>query len=382
MKKFFIVFSIFSLFILASCSKHNEEDIFPADTGSDTSDTGTSDNDTTDTGDTNTDTADTGTDTADTGDISADTDIDTDTDTGTDTGTTQEDTDEDADTTAPDEETSDSDSFITDPDEDETTPEDDSDNDSSDSDTTDNDLTDSDDSDADDADSAESGDEDADSDTDDSDSAESGDEDADSDADDSDSAESGDEDADSDTDDADSAESSDEDTDADTGSGEEGLHECSVNPATPCKSGNLIWSSRSADTTDLDTAKSKCAKHKEGTFTSGWRLPTINELRTVIRNCTTTEPGGNCRVTNECPYLEHESLICYTNQSCKKVFGDICSTSVEHSPFGEKGKLWSATTIGYDPTQAWYVGFKNGEIGYSATNNNYEIYYRCVHNIE
>ena len=366
MKKFFIVFSIFSLFILASCSKHNEEDIFPADTGSDTSDTGTSDNDTTDTGDTNTDTADTGTDTAsDSGDISADTDIDTDTDTGTDTGTTQEDTDEDADTTAPDEETSDSDSFITDPDEDETTPEDDSDNDFSDSDTTDKDLTDSDDSDPDDADSAESGDEDADSNTDDSDSAESGDEDADSDA-----------------DDADSAESGDEDADADTGSGEEGLHECSVNPATPCKSGNLIWSSRSADTTDLDTAKSKCAKHKEGTFTSGWRLPTINELRTVIRNCTTTEPGGNCRVTNECPYLEHESLICYTNQSCKKVFGDICSTSVEHSPFGEKGKLWSATTIGYDPTQAWYVGFKNGEIGYSATNNNYEIYYRCVHDAE
>lgn len=353
MKKILAVFSIFSLFILASCSNNDEEDFFPPEPDSDNStnttepdsDNGTWDNESTDN---------------DTSVINDDnsTEPDDNTDT-TDNEITDDDTTviDDNDTTDPNDDSDSTDNEITD---DDTTVIDDNDTTEPDNEISDNDTTDIDDNNSDDNDSTE----------------------PDNDADDDNDTDSTDIDStdidDNDSDDDDSTEpDSDADDDSDTGSGEDGPHECAVNPTTPCKSGNLIWSSRSASPADWDIAKSKCATYSEGKFTSGWKLPTINELRGIIQNCDKTKAGGDCQVTNEC-----SSDSCYTNGLCNKVFGDICTPSLEHSPFGETEKLWSVTDQSNDPNTAWYVDFNNGEIGYAATNNNYEIYYRCVRTVE
>lgn len=184
-----------------------------------------------------------------------------------------------------------------------------------------------------------------------------------------------------DTDDSDTEGSSDDDTDTDSGESGE-IPECSSTSTTPCKAGNLIWSSRSTATKDWENAKSDCSHWSEGTLTSGWRLPTINELRRVMRNCSKTESGGNCRVTDECAFMgtDIEGNTCYSNSSCKKVLGDICATNLEHSPFGETDKLWSALKTQDDPDWAWYVSFYNGEIAWAPTGD--KIYYRCVHSID
>ena len=203
------------------------------------------------------------------------------------------------------------------------------------------------------------------------------------DSDDSDTEVSSDEDTD-DSDDSDTELSSDEDTDSDSGESNE-LPECSKNSATPCKSGNLIWSSGSTTTKDWDDAKSGCSHWSEGRFTSGWRLPTISELRTLIINCPTTETGGNCGVTDQCvTYGEnYDGNYCYSNGSCNKVslFGnsDICSTSLEHSLFGERVKLWSSSYQTDNPGYVWYVNFNNGAIAFASDWIDDEMRYRCVH---
>ena len=183
--------------------------------------------------------------------------------------------------------------------------------------------------------------------------------------------------------DSDTEGSSDEDTDADSGEGGE-IPECSSSSGTPCKAGGLIWSSRSGTAKNWKNADDDCSKKwSEGRFTSGWRLPTINDIREIIQNCDKTKAGGYCRVTNGCAYKDHPEIFCYTNTSCNSG-NNTCSTSEEHSPFGEKGMLWSATIVTDMPTEAWYVNFYNGAISYAdkETSYGYNIYYRCVHDIE
>ena len=103
-----------------------------------------------------------------------------------------------------------------------------------------------------------------------------------------------------------------------------------------------------------------------------------------MRNCPSTETGGNCRVTDECVtwYEDINGIVCYTNPACKKVFGNVCSTDVEHSPFGETGKLWSASYQTDNPGWVWYISFYNGEIANAQDWTYDEIYYRCVHAVE
>lgn len=64
----------------------------------------------------------------------------------------------------------------------------------------------------------------------------------------------------------------------------------------------------------------------------GWRLPTISELRTLVRGCPGTAAGGECDVTDACPGPE-----CWTSADC------------ECSPFsgsGPGGCYWDGSLIG------------------------------------
>jgi len=46
---------------------------------------------------------------------------------------------------------------------------------------------------------------------------------------------------------------------------------------------------------------------------TGWRLPTLNDLRSVIREAPETQANGACQLTNECNSVEN----CYSEDDCQ-----------------------------------------------------------------
>ena len=136
------------------------------------------------------------------------------------------------------------------------------------------------------------------------------------------------------------------------------------------KSTGLMWSSRSQEMRWED-AVAYCKNLNEGNL-SDWRLPTINELRTLIQNCPATEPKGACRVTNNC--LSEEK--CWNISDCRGCdrndFGKIDS---KYSKLGTQDTLWSSSKLD-DPSvgyETWLVNFDNAYI-YSGS----RAYVRCV----
>jgi len=53
-----------------------------------------------------------------------------------------------------------------------------------------------------------------------------------------------------------------------------------------------------------NTAKSGC---NDGAYLTGWRVPTIDEVRTLVRGCAAIEDGGACPVSTSC-YVQDDCL--------------------------------------------------------------------------
>ena len=116
-------------------------------------------------------------------------------------------------------------------------------------------------------------------------------------------------------------------------------------------------------------AKTTCTKLDEGNF-DDWRLPSIDELRTLIINCPSTEFGGSCQIINDGDF-GHLSDICST---CKYQKG------ISYSKLGDSKELWSSSiaSIGNlgNADMVWSVDFSNANISYAHTK--YNTYFRCV----
>jgi len=187
--------------------------------------------------------------------------------------------------------------------------------------------------------------------------------------------------------DADSGDSQpDEDADVDTDSGET-LQECSKDTTIfPCKDssrGNL-WSEKISDTT-WGNAKTHCEglnTSNYGGFNSGWHLPTISELRTLIKICTKNAmPGGSCEVRDD------ESAVCLENTCWTGTAAGNCVkcdkyTDGRYSKLGDTDYLWSSSLmLPAETNYAWTVEFDTG----SVRNNHVDtLYYsaRCVRKAE
>ncbi|MBQ3368267.1 DUF1566 domain-containing protein [bacterium] len=146
------------------------------------------------------------------------------------------------------------------------------------------------------------------------------------------------------------------------------LPECSASSGTPCKdsSSGLTWSARASTSYTWQIAVDYCNSYSEGGL-SGWHLPTISELRTLIKNCSGTVTGGSCGVTDSCLSSSCQDESCY---SC-----DYYEDG-RYSKFGEIGWFWSSSTIS-DPGYAWLVFFNYGRVGGSNKTDSYPSV-RCV----
>jgi len=112
---------------------------------------------------------------------------------------------------------------------------------------------------------------------------------------------------------------------------------------------------------DHTTAVAACQKAGEQ-FGENWRLPSISNLRSLIRGCPYTEWGGWCEVYDECA----SALNCW-NDDCNfacAVQGpgpgpDGCYSS--HAVLqGLCGKYWSRTQVEDSPDEGWWTVVFNG----------------------
>jgi Protein of unknown function (DUF1566) len=111
-----------------------------------------------------------------------------------------------------------------------------------------------------------------------------------------------------------------------------------------------------------------------------WRLPTIGELRSLIRGCSATRTGGTCQVTDE--NRKHSlswSKHCY---GCKNKKGPGPGGAYWPNELSGKVKAyWSSSMVSDADTQQWIIYFQGA--GFSAVAGLYSIpprraYVRCV----
>lgn len=126
----------------------------------------------------------------------------------------------------------------------------------------------------------------------------------------------------------------------------------------PYEHGGLLWSERSEEQCRLKLSEINCAK-------LGGRLPTISELRMTINNCPKIEPGGTCRVTDNCLSLDCKNHDCFGCAEDKDYSG-------MYSVFGDKSPLWSSSKISEE--SAFIVYFNKAYVTYG----NGTYWYRCV----
>ena len=153
------------------------------------------------------------------------------------------------------------------------------------------------------------------------------------------------------------------------------LPECSSTSGTPCydSTSGLTWSAKSPTGMYWDSAVTYCKNNTEGGYTD-WRLPDIDELRTLILECAAVQTGGECGVTTSCL-----SSDCWTRKDCQTCGPD---STGGHSKFGDTDYMWSSS-IRSDNTEheyAWSLFFNNANLGYIYKTRSY--YVRCVRNAD
>ena len=132
---------------------------------------------------------------------------------------------------------------------------------------------------------------------------------------------------------------------------------------------------------DLSDAKSHCAHLSLAG--GGWHLPTIGELRTLIRGCPYTVTGGSCKVTDSCL----GGYLCGNRPDCE-------GCTYDGGP-SEDGLYWpdevegncsrfdrflyrSSSPIEDGNYYSWYVNFANGGLRGGPLLDSFLAHVRCV----
>jgi uncharacterized protein (TIGR02145 family) len=112
----------------------------------------------------------------------------------------------------------------------------------------------------------------------------------------------------------------------------------------------------------------------------GWHLPTISELRTLIRGCVGTMTGGACGVTDTC----RDNYDCLNDSCVSCEFGNGpnkgCYGPSELA--GECDCYWSSSVEeNFADPSAWIVYFNNGHVDRYLHNDDAHdlLNARCVH---
>jgi serine/threonine protein kinase len=142
----------------------------------------------------------------------------------------------------------------------------------------------------------------------------------------------------------------------------------------------LVWSKKNFGNMTWQEAVDYCRENRGNLPGSGWHLPTIDELRTLIIGCPATEPGGPCPVSEGCRSAEH----CYGGD-----WQANCAPCEFRNGPGPEGCYmdkafdnpcywyWSSTRYPWWLSAAFYVSFGLGNVGFGVMRSGLDGV-RCV----
>lgn len=134
------------------------------------------------------------------------------------------------------------------------------------------------------------------------------------------------------------------------------------------KTEKLQWSNKTATAKKWNEAKLHCEMLNESD-PNDWRLPNIDELRTLIQNHSGTQSGGSC------PISEKAGKLAWSDRTsdCEGRSGS------NFSKLDDGEYFWSSSVTSNRSDSAWRVNFYNGEI-YPGRHIDYGGDVRCVRN--
>ena len=153
-----------------------------------------------------------------------------------------------------------------------------------------------------------------------------------------------------------------------------------VSPTDPDT--GLTWSAKAQKAMKWNAAVTYCDNLEEGGY-DDWRLPTIDELKTLLiwskaNSCKVSETN-NCLAWDGCWTCEtctEQGTASPSDNTCSNL-GNSYSDG-RYSKFGEDGWFWSSSTKSDGTGYAWYVDFDGGYVnGYDKATND-GLYVRCV----
>ncbi|MDP8222382.1 MAG: PEGA domain-containing protein [Candidatus Lernaella stagnicola] len=129
--------------------------------------------------------------------------------------------------------------------------------------------------------------------------------------------------------------------------------------------------------TSKNLTKSHCRRLTLAGY-GDWRLPTISELRSLIRGCPATEKGGSCSVTDLRLNRNWLEKSCWGCSSRKGPGRDGMYMPPELS--GNCCSYWSSSAVTGENRSTWFVNFRTGRIynDYSGGNAKFNSITRCV----
>ncbi len=104
-----------------------------------------------------------------------------------------------------------------------------------------------------------------------------------------------------------------------------------------------------------------------------WRLPTIGELRSLLKGCPGAETGATCGIQDDCLLLSCTNTSC---DGCAEDDGPDSGCYWIDALDGICGSFWSSSSVEDDGTYAWYIHFNYGGLGYSDKGDINRV--RCV----
>ena len=136
--------------------------------------------------------------------------------------------------------------------------------------------------------------------------------------------------------------------------------------------GDFIFSARSSNKMTWKEAQNYC--RKLDFWGETWRLPNVDELRELMRNCPSTEPGGSCRVSDEGNCLAGNCSSPKNSCTCERK----PKNRGYYSMFGDADYigLWSGSSLSDDDSKAWGAVFYSGMIG--SLSKESKLYARCI----
>lgn len=122
--------------------------------------------------------------------------------------------------------------------------------------------------------------------------------------------------------------------------------------------GNLTWQNPApGDTYTLQGAIEYCAGISIDGH-SDWRLPTISELRNLIRGCAYTKTGGSCNIEDGgCLSWDCRDDSC---GGCENKEGPADGCYWPDGMNGSDGGYWSSSPVECSGDHAWGVDFNSG----------------------